>query len=60
MLEQRIEYKAFLRLIRKWLNRRSQRKSFSFNTFREILKFYGIERPRITEVNKIQLTFSFS
>jgi group II intron reverse transcriptase/maturase len=46
-------------ILYKWLNRRSQRKSFNFRTFKEILLFYGIERPRITEARKTQLTFSW-
>lgn len=44
------------RILYKWLNRRSQRKSFNYKAFREILNYYGIEKPRITEVNKFQLT----
>ncbi len=48
------------RILYKWLNRRSQRKSFNFKIFGEILKFYGIERPRITEENKTQLSFQWS
>jgi len=38
-----------LRILYKWLNRRSQRRSFCYNTFNQITKFYHIEKPRITE-----------
>jgi len=33
----------------KWLNRRSQRKSFTWATFQVILNYYKIQRPRIVE-----------
>ena len=38
-----------VRILYKWLNRRSQRRSFCYNVFNQIVKFYNIERPRITE-----------
>lgn len=38
-----------MRTLYKWLNRRSQRRSFNWNQFKEVLDFYQIERPRITE-----------
>jgi len=41
-------YDRTIRLVRKWLNRRSQRKSFSWAGFREYLKHYPLPRPRIT------------
>jgi group II intron reverse transcriptase/maturase len=42
-------------ILYKWLNRRSQRRSFNFKTFYEILKYYNIERPRITQRRNSQL-----
>lgn len=33
----------------KWLNRRSQRKSYTVEKFTKVLKFYNIVKPRITE-----------
>jgi group II intron reverse transcriptase/maturase len=36
-------------LLRKWLNRRSQRPSYNWQGFNEMLNHYRIERPRITE-----------
>lgn len=44
----------------KWLNRRSQRKSYNWRGFKELLKHFGIERPRITETKSRQLTLDHS
>ncbi len=41
----------------KWLNRRSQRKSYNWKGFNELLRYFRIERPRITE-KKRQIQFS--
>ena len=40
-------YTTILRLTLKWLNRRSQRKSFSWARFHEYLKHYPLPKPRI-------------
>jgi len=40
-------YCQTLRMVYKWLNRRSQRKSCNWKGFREMLKYYRIPRPRI-------------
>ena len=40
----------------KWLNRRSQRRSFNWSQFRDVLDYYQIERPRITEQRFNHLT----
>jgi len=45
------------RILFKWLNRRSQRKSYNWKGFSELLKFFRIERPRITEKKK-QIQFA--
>jgi len=37
------------RILFKWLNRRSQRKSYSWTGFQDLLEFFGVEGPRITE-----------
>jgi len=42
-------FSQVLKLIYKWLNRRSQRRSFNYIGFGEMLKHYKIEKPRITE-----------
>ena len=44
-----------VRKLFKWVNRRSHRKSYNWEGFKEILKYYGIERPRITEKKQLQL-----
>ena len=41
-------YRITIRLVRKWLNRRSQRKSFNRVSFTEYLKHYPLPLPRIT------------
>jgi group II intron reverse transcriptase/maturase len=41
-------YTAVLYMTRKWLNRRSQRKAFSWKGFKEYLKHYPLPTPRIT------------
>jgi len=40
-------YLLTLRMTLKWLNRRSQRKSFNWESFREYLKHYPLPKPRI-------------
>ncbi len=46
-----------MKMLFKWLNRRSQRKSYNWKGFGELLKYFRIERPRITERKK-QIQFS--
>jgi group II intron reverse transcriptase/maturase len=41
-----------LRVLYKWLNRRSQKRSFCYNIFNQITEFYEIEKPRITEFSQ--------
>jgi len=42
-------YKRAIGILYKWLNRRSQRKSFNWQEFKEKMKWYGLIKPRITE-----------
>ena len=42
-------YRYACRIVFKWLNRRSQRRSFNWERFRTMLARYEIPRPRITE-----------
>jgi RNA-directed DNA polymerase len=42
-------FRQAMRILYKWLNRRSQKRSFGYNVFNQIAKFYHIEKPRITE-----------
>jgi group II intron reverse transcriptase/maturase len=44
-----------MRKLFKWVNRRSHMKSYNWEGLKEILKYYGIERPRITEKKQLQL-----
>ncbi len=37
------------RILFKWLNRRSQRRSYTWTGFQDLLAFFGVEGPRITE-----------
>jgi group II intron reverse transcriptase/maturase len=39
----------------KWLNRRSQRRSYNWQGFKAMLEHYRLERPRITERRRRQL-----
>lgn len=43
------------RILYKWLNRRSQKRSFNYAEFSELLMRYRIEKPRITEKPTRQL-----
>lgn len=40
-------YEQAMRILYKWLNRRSQRRSYNWAGFRELLKHYQVEQPRI-------------
>jgi RNA-directed DNA polymerase len=40
-------YRQTIRMVYKWLNRRSQRRSCNWRGFSEMLKYYRIPRPRI-------------
>ncbi len=44
----------------KWLNRRSQRRSYTWERFEALLKRQQIARPRITDTPQHQLVFSFA
>jgi len=48
-------YTQARRILYKWLNRRSQRRSFNYEGFSEVLRHYQIEKPRITEKPTRQL-----
>src|SRR5690554_1592652 len=49
-----------MKILYKWLNRRSQRRSMNWDKFNEIVGWYGICRPRITEKSEAQLQFDFA
>jgi RNA-directed DNA polymerase len=49
-IERMVDYfNGVMRLLFKWLNRRSQRRSFNFKGFRELCKHFKVLRPRIVE-----------
>jgi len=50
-------YYITMKSLFKWLNRRSQRHSFSWNQFIMMIKRYGVLTPRITESTNHQLKF---
>jgi RNA-directed DNA polymerase len=47
------------RILVKWLNRRSQRRSYNWEKYNKLTKKYRLLRPRITERRNYQLKFSF-
>jgi group II intron reverse transcriptase/maturase len=49
-----------MKILRKWLNRRSQRKSYNRNRFWAMLNRHQIERPRITQIDTGQQTLALS
>jgi RNA-directed DNA polymerase len=52
-------HKQVKRILYKWLNRRSQRRSFNLVDFDACWKRYGVQEPRIVESDLIQLHFDF-
>lgn len=48
-------YRAAMNILYKWLNRRSQRRSFTYGEFDAKMKWYGLITPRITEMADNQL-----
>ncbi len=52
-------YEQVKRILYKWLNRRSQRRSFNLAEFSACWKRYGVPKPRIVETNHVQLCFDF-
>jgi group II intron reverse transcriptase/maturase len=47
-------------IFRKWLNRRSQKKSYTYKCFWAMLERHRIERPRITEIHNGQRRLQFA
>jgi group II intron reverse transcriptase/maturase len=48
------------KILYKWLNRRSQRRSFNYEGFVQVCEHYLIEKPRITEKRDYQLKLALS
>ena len=55
-------YGPALKILYKWLNRRSQRRSFTWEEFDKKMKWYGLIRPKITEKidNQIRIKDCFA
>ncbi|SDC31888.1 Group II intron, maturase-specific domain, partial [Candidatus Frackibacter sp. WG11] len=51
-------YRITKRILYKWLNRRSQRRSFNWQEFDKVLERYRILKPRIMEINQLEFEFS--
>ena len=48
-------YNKAMEILYKWLNRRSQRKSYNWQEFNEKMKWYGLIKPKVTEKTDRQL-----
>lgn len=46
-------YSEVIRYAKKWLDRRSQRKSYNWDQFKRVLEWTGIRRPRPTEKKRL-------
>ena len=46
-------YRTVMEYTKKWLNRRSQRKSYTWEKFKRILAYRGIPKPRLTEKRRL-------
>jgi RNA-directed DNA polymerase len=53
-------YRNVERILKKWLNRRSQRKSYTWKGYKRMLNYYPLLEPRITEERNYQLTLFHS
>lgn len=52
-------YEQAKKILYKWLNRRSQRRSFNYVEFSACWTRYGVPGPRIVESSNVQLKFDF-
>ncbi len=52
-------YTIAMETLYKWLNRRSQRKSFNWSEFTRLMKWYGILKPKILESPNHQLQLQY-
>ncbi len=53
-------FRQVTRILKKWLNRRSQKRSFNSKRFWALLNRHRIERPRITQRHNGQQKLEFS
>ena len=52
-------YKEAITSLMKYLNRRSQRKSYSWATFKQILSEFPLPKPRILRTSEQQMSFIY-
>ena len=50
-------WQVFKRTLYRWLNRRSERKSYNWNTYAQMLRFYNVEDSKKLKNQGIQLSF---
>ena len=43
-----------MKILMKWLNRRSQRRSFNWQGFKDLLDHFDVPRPRITDKPRVR------
>jgi RNA-directed DNA polymerase len=53
-------YENVIKMLYKWLNRRSQRRSFEWLEFKRVLKRYRVLTPRIVETRQTQTKLEFN
>jgi SOS response regulatory protein OraA/RecX len=53
-------FRNALRILKKWINRRSQKHKYNWKRFRMMLEHHRIEKPRITEKLEYQLSLQYS
>ncbi len=46
-------YDEVMKILFKWLNRRSQRRSYTWEAFKRLLSYIKLAKPRITEVKRL-------
>lgn len=56
----RMFYEQAIKMLYKWLNRRSQRRSFEWLEFKRMLKRYRVLTPRIIETSQTQMKLEFN
>ena len=48
-------YGTSLKILHKWMNRRSQRRSFNWGEFKKKMNWYGLIKPRVVERTETQM-----
>ena len=53
-------HKAALKILHKWLNRRSQSRSYKWSGFHALVEHFRVPRPRTTEHRDRQMELSYA